>query len=270
MYHIDNTFVSKTRSHSEEPKHEEVYPLRPRSASENNVAPCVDSKGKPSIIIFSSGSSQNVKADEQSSSSATTSSSDRSPVAGIVENKGETFIDQLKKKRLQELHPDDNEIDDGRDVNSPLDGDDGRQFRGNEVQVDSCRTQSCLAKSKCEGKSSLLRTLGVEDIGPSIHLKLPSERPDVDGGSDGGEESGMGDFEGPTTDTDSWNVKKTSRRSWCSCSCGKVKISAQLFVKVRTILFLASWFGILTLLLCNTSYYPTSPPLFCITLQCFI
>ncbi|XP_037803599.1 putative homeodomain transcription factor [Penaeus monodon] len=209
------------RSHSEEPKHEEVYPLRPRSASENNVAPCVDSKGKPSIIIFSSGSSQNVKAEEQSSSSATTSSSDRSPVAGIVESKGEIFIDQLKKKRLQEFCPADNGIDDGPDVNIPLDGGDGRPFGGKEVQVDGSRTESCLSKGKCEGKNSLLRTPGIEDIAPSIHLKLPSERPDVDGGSDGGEESGMGDFEGPTTDTDSWNMKKTARRSWCSCSCGK-------------------------------------------------
>nr|XP_027230930.1 putative homeodomain transcription factor [Penaeus vannamei] len=206
------------RSHSEEPKHEEVYPLRPRSASENNVAPCVDSKGKPSIIIFSSGSSQNIKADEQSSSSATTSSSDRSPVAGIVEGKGEIFIDQLKKKRLQEFCPDDNGID---DANTPLDGSDGRQCRDKEILVDGCRTESCLLKSKCEGKNSLLQTPGTEDIAPSIHLKLPSERPDVDGGSDGGEESGMGDFEGPTTDTDSWNMKKTARRSWCSCSCGK-------------------------------------------------
>lgn len=223
------------RSHSEEPKHEEVYPLRPRSASENNVAPCVDSKGKPSIIIFSSGSSQNIKADEQSSSSATTSSSDRSPVAGIVEGKGEIFIDQLKKKRLQEFCPDDNGID---DANTPLDGSDGRQCRDKEILVDGCRTESCLLKSKCEGKNSLLQTPGTEDIAPSIHLKLPSERPDVDGGSDGGEESGMGDFEGPTTDTDSWNMKKTARRSWCSCSCGKVRNNTQLFVKIRNTFYL--------------------------------
>ncbi|XP_071521032.1 protein PHTF2 isoform X3 [Panulirus ornatus] len=216
------------RSHSEEPRCEETYPLRPRSASENNVSPPVDSDGRPSIIIFQSLNDQMEKQGERPSSSATTSSSDRSPVISNTEVE-RAFLEHLEEKRLPDLNFASNSENEEITMiaNSTEFSNDCSQTTNNKT----CQNIDCQRVSEeaitsikiSESKNSCGEHSGIQSIRSSVHhLKLPEpRRSDIEGGSDGGEESGMGDMEVPTTDTDSWNVNRAAKHSRCPCLKGE-------------------------------------------------
>ncbi|KAK8747527.1 hypothetical protein OTU49_016435, partial [Cherax quadricarinatus] len=225
---VKNKSPFKTyRSHSEEPRSEETYPLRPRSASENNVSPHVASDGRPKIIIFQSFNGSGGKQEERSSSSATTSSSDRSPVMGNTEV-NRAFLEKLEEKIRPDLNcasnSDSEEIT--MIVNSSELSDDCHHGEQNK----SCHTTAHHEEDKeissintSGSRNSHAQECGVQALKSSIHhLKLPaSRRLDIDGGSDGGEESGMGDLEMPTSDTDSWNLNQAIKRPRCPCMAEK-------------------------------------------------
>ncbi|XP_069940900.1 protein phtf isoform X1 [Cherax quadricarinatus] len=226
---VKNKSPFKTyRSHSEEPRSEETYPLRPRSASENNVSPHVASDGRPKIIIFQSFNGSGGKQEERSSSSATTSSSDRSPVMGNTEV-NRAFLEKLEEKIRPDLNcasnSDSEEIT--MIVNSSELSDDCHHGEQNK----SCHTTAHHEEDKeissintSGSRNSHAQECGVQALKSSIHhLKLPaSRRLDIDGGSDGGEESGMGDLEMPTSDTDSWNLNQAIKRPRCPCMAEKL------------------------------------------------
>ncbi|KAK3870262.1 hypothetical protein Pcinc_024498 [Petrolisthes cinctipes] len=206
------------RSHSEEPRCEESYPLRPRSASENNVMFSNTSEVRPSIIICRPHSEESEKPEERSSSSATPSSGDRSPISGPSEGKP-VFLEDLSNKVLP----------------------DGNCTSNSETEdITVIRTQTDLARNckdsekkgnknfvmHSEEKKRIMFNRSVELKGrvklsvPRAHqhcLQLPEHRRvELDGGSDGGEESGMGDLDVLTTDTDSCIVN-TRRHHRCPC-----------------------------------------------------
>ncbi|KAK3865717.1 hypothetical protein Pcinc_028703 [Petrolisthes cinctipes] len=211
-------FTLKPRSHSEEPRCEESYPLRPRSASENNVMFSNTSEVRPSIIICRPHSEESEKPEERSSSSATPSSGDRSPISGPSEGKP-VFLEDLSNKVLP----------------------DGNCTSNSETEdITVIRTQTDLARNckdsekkgnknfvmHSEEKKRIMFNRSVELKGrvklsvPRAHqhcLQLPEHRRvELDGGSDGGEESGMGDLDVLTTDTDSCIVN-TRRHHRCPC-----------------------------------------------------
>ncbi|XP_042229127.1 protein PHTF2-like isoform X2 [Homarus americanus] len=222
---VKNKSPFKTfRSHSEEPRCEETFPIRPRSASENNASPPMDSAGRPKIIIFQSFNDPVEKQNDRSSSSATTSSSDRSPVIGNNEA-NRSFLEQFKGEKIPELNCASNSESEEITMilNSTKFSDDDRLIEDSK-NCQNIDKESLSSIKIPEGKNNLIQNCGIQSIRSSVeHLKLPEHRRhDNDGGSDGGEESGMGDLEIPTTDTDSWNIKRGVRRPLCPCMKGEL------------------------------------------------
>nr|XP_045600916.1 protein PHTF1-like isoform X3 [Procambarus clarkii] len=210
------------RSHSEEPRCEETYTLRPRSASENNVSPRVDSNGRPKIIIFQSFNDLREKQGERPSSTTTTSSSDRSPVIGSAEA-SRTFLEKLEENRLPILNCASNS--DSEEITMIVNSTELSDEYHDKEQIRNCQNRAHLKEEKnlhsigmTEGKKN-----HVQNCGMHHHLRLPeSRRQDIDGVSDGEEESGMGDLEMPTTDTDSWNINQAFKRHHCPCMTDQV------------------------------------------------
>ncbi|KAK4323843.1 hypothetical protein Pmani_005483 [Petrolisthes manimaculis] len=187
-------------------------------ASENNVMFSNTSEVRPSIIICRPHSEELEKPEERSSSSATPSSGDRSPISGPSEGKP-VFLEDLSNKVLP----------------------DGNCTSNSETEdITVIRTQTNLARNckdsekkgnknfvmHSEEKKRIMFNRSVELKGrvklsvPRAHqhcLQLPEHRRvELDGGSDGGEESGMGDLDVLTTDTDSCNIN-TRRHHRCPC-----------------------------------------------------
>ncbi|XP_068237603.1 protein phtf isoform X2 [Palaemon carinicauda] len=214
------------RSHSEEPRQEEMYPLQPRSSSENNVAPG-SSKERPNIIIIQP-SGERGKQDEAWSSSAPTSSSERSPVISQVNSFVDSFTTaQVGKYELDDKDMSFNNQDDPVDVSGESRSEvDNRCKNQNSVNFCSKEFKSYIKKPKnsfmpLEDDSEYLFSNKVSDIGRDAvfyETFQPSKqnllRPSNEGESDG--ESGTGDLDMPTSNRDGWNLRKPNKCARCS------------------------------------------------------
>lgn len=172
-------------------------------------------EGRPSIIICRPHSDESEKPEERSSSSATPSSGDRSPIIGPSEGKP-VFLEDLTDKVLPDANCTSNsETEDMTAVHT---------------HIDLSKTEKNFIKHSEEKKRILCNRSAdlkerVKLSVPTSHqcLQLPEHRRlDMDGGSDGGEESGMGDLDVLTTDTDSCNIN--TRRHRCPCMKSKVSL----------------------------------------------
>lgn len=210
-----------------------MHLLRPRSASENNVLPPSDSDSRPSIRVFRSLADTKNKQNERPSSSATTSSSDRSPVVGHSQV-NRMFLEEPEEKMMPDTHNVSNSDNEEFTtvISSTELSDDYRQTSGstscnisracfdlNNQTNDGIVSATVPQAKKYDHQSSLQSRRS-----PVHHLRIPDlRRRYIDGGSDGGEESGMGDMELPTTDTDSWNVNRSAAQHRCPCLKAQVR-----------------------------------------------
>ena len=196
-----NPFSHYARSHSEEPRQEETYPLEPRSSSENNVSP--DSKERPNIII--NQPSEQEKQDETWSSSVPTSSSERSPVISQVDS----FMDSFSVLKGSK-----NEIE---------------TKCGNESSVNLLpekldryiiepKDRVSLVKDKCNqlpAHGTKMVEIASNNRDAFQSRKQTPLKPGNEHESDD-RESGLGDLEVPKSNRDIWNLRKTKRCTRCS------------------------------------------------------
>ncbi|KAK7080414.1 Male germ-cell putative homeodomain transcription factor, partial [Halocaridina rubra] len=187
---LKNRSFKRFRSHSEEPRQDEAYPLQPRSSSENNVSPDITTKEQPDIVIIKTNNEEILKTTEKLSSSVLTSSSDKSPVSTEV-NAFMDHIDLAKIKR-NDIRP--------NGTNKKFSEAYERVFIKSTTGGDSKKGNYI-----CQEAIDLLDPLNSNKGSKSSN----------DGGSDGGEESGMGEMEGIDSLRDNWNLRKSNRCPRC-------------------------------------------------------
>ncbi|XP_064079956.1 protein PHTF2-like isoform X1 [Macrobrachium nipponense] len=218
------------RSHSEEPRQEETYPLEPRSSSENNVSPG-SSKERPNIIIIQP-SGERGKQDEAWSSSAPTSSSERSPVISQVNS----IIDPFTATKVSKSELDGKDISMASQVSScsdPFDVTGESRSEANSKcknvnSVNFCSEELMNAIKKPRDSfiqpgvdseplfnskvSDLVSDVICQESFPPSKQKLL--KPGKERESDG--ESGTGDVDALDSNSDGWNLRKPNKCARCS------------------------------------------------------